>query len=84
MSQKTSEPEVCQTLLDFVSEGTYPGSENIAVSEFPPSVLSKELELISEARQQVEVCLWDSIGFLVDCPVANSFLLTSVLGNRRK
>lgn len=71
-------------LLDFVSEGTHPRSENISVAEFPLSVLSKELELISEARQQVEVCPWDSIGFLVDCPVANNFLLTSVFGNRRK
>lgn len=47
--------EVCQSVLDFVTEGTYPASENVAGSEFPASALSQELELIYKAREQVEV-----------------------------
>lgn len=49
------EIEVCQSVLDFVTEGTYPVSENVAGSEFPASALAKELEMISKAREQVEV-----------------------------
>lgn len=55
MSQTPSDHEVCQALLDFVTEGTYP-TENIVSSEFPASALSTELDLISKAREQVEVC----------------------------
>ena len=55
MSQNASEAEACQAVTDFVSEGKYPESENVIASEFPPSALSKELELLSRAREQVEV-----------------------------
>lgn len=55
MSQEASEKDVCQAVLDFVSGGRYPESENVIASEFPTSALSKELELISKARDQVEV-----------------------------
>ena len=55
MAQKASDEEVCHALLDFVSDGTYPGSESIIASEFPVSALSKELQLISNARERVEV-----------------------------
>ena len=55
MAQKASDEQVCHALLDFVSEGTYPGSENVIASEFPASALSKELELISNAQELVEV-----------------------------
>lgn len=55
MSQKASDDQVCHALLDFVTDGTYPGSENVIVSEFSASALSKELDLISDARERVEV-----------------------------
>lgn len=55
MSQKAPDEEVCQSLLDFVTEGTYPASENVISSGFPSSALSKELDLLSKAREQVEV-----------------------------
>lgn len=55
MAQKASDEEVCHALLDFISDGTYPGSENVIASEFPASALSKEIELISNARKRVEV-----------------------------
>lgn len=55
MATKASENEVCQSVLDFVTEGSYPSSEGVAASDFPVSALSKELELISRAREQVEV-----------------------------
>lgn len=55
MAIKAPDGEVCQSVLDFVTEGTYPASENVATSEFPASALLQELELISKAREQVEV-----------------------------
>lgn len=55
MATKPSDDEVCQSILDSVTKGAYPGSEDVASSEFPASALSKELELISKAREQVEV-----------------------------
>ncbi|EAA66826.1 hypothetical protein AN9435.2 [Aspergillus nidulans FGSC A4] len=53
MSQPTEE-EICDAVLDFVSEGTYPDSEQVVAAEFPLSALSKELELITQARDEVE------------------------------
>lgn len=55
MATKASDDEVCQSILDFVTKGDYPASENVVSSEFPAPALSKELELISKAREQVEV-----------------------------
>lgn len=49
-----SEDEVCQAVLSFVTDGTYP-EENVVAAEFPAAALAKELELISQAREQVEV-----------------------------
>ncbi|KAE8351459.1 hypothetical protein BDV28DRAFT_158710 [Aspergillus coremiiformis] len=54
MAHKASEKEICQSVLDFVTEGVYPSSENVIAAEFPVSALVKELELISKAREQVE------------------------------
>lgn len=51
---QASEAEVCQAVLGFVTEGTYP-EENVVAAEFPTTALAKELELISQAREQVEV-----------------------------
>ncbi|KAF3388942.1 Ribosome biogenesis protein ytm1 [Penicillium rolfsii] len=48
-----SEGEVCQAVLSFVTDGTYP-EENVVAAEFPATALAKELELISQAREQVE------------------------------
>ncbi|KAL5003879.1 hypothetical protein BDV10DRAFT_180400 [Aspergillus recurvatus] len=53
MSQ-LSEKEICKAVLDFASEGTYPDSEQVVAAEFPLSGLSKELELITQARNEVE------------------------------
>ncbi|KAK1143129.1 ribosome biogenesis protein ytm1 [Aspergillus melleus] len=50
----TSQQEICQSVLDFVTEGKYPESEKVVAAEFPVSALSKELELLSKARAQVE------------------------------
>ncbi|KAJ5133539.1 hypothetical protein N7526_004904 [Penicillium atrosanguineum] len=44
---------VCQSVLNFVTEGTYP-EENVVAAEFPMTALAKELELIAKAREQVE------------------------------
>lgn len=49
-----SENEVCQAVLGFVTEGVYP-EENVVAAEFPAAAVAKELELIAQARQQVEV-----------------------------
>lgn len=49
-----SEGQVCQAVLSFVTDGTYP-EENVVAAEFPATALAKELELISQAREQVEV-----------------------------
>lgn len=51
---QASEGELCQAVLDFVTEGAYP-EENVVAAEFPTTALAKELELISRAREQVEV-----------------------------
>lgn len=51
---QASEGEVCQAVLNFVTEGAYP-EENVVAAEFPTTALAKELELISKAREQVEV-----------------------------
>jgi len=50
-----SEDEVCQAVLGFVKDGAYP-EENVVAAEFPATALAKELELIAQAREQVEVC----------------------------
>lgn len=55
MPGKISEEGICQSVLTFVTDGTYPSSEKIIAAEFPVSALSKDLELISKAREQVEV-----------------------------
>ncbi|KAB8199996.1 hypothetical protein BDV34DRAFT_217579 [Aspergillus parasiticus] len=54
MAHKASEQEICQSVLGFVMEGTYPTSENVIAAEFPVSALAKELGLISKARKEVE------------------------------
>ncbi|KAJ5485058.1 hypothetical protein N7539_005046 [Penicillium diatomitis] len=48
-----SERETCQAVLGFVLDGIYP-EEALVAAEFPASALAKELELISQAREQVE------------------------------
>lgn len=46
--------ELCQAVLGFVTEGTYP-EESVVAGKFPAAALARELELISRAREQVEV-----------------------------
>jgi centromere/kinetochore protein ZW10 len=55
MSPQAPEQKIYESVLDFVTEGTFPGSEDVISSLFPTSALAKELELISNAREQVEV-----------------------------
>ncbi|GKZ31701.1 hypothetical protein AbraIFM66950_000432 [Aspergillus brasiliensis] len=54
MSATVSEQDISQSVLDFVTDGTYPGSEQAVASGFHSSILAKELALISKAREQVE------------------------------
>ncbi|KAL4927130.1 uncharacterized protein BDV17DRAFT_282784 [Aspergillus undulatus] len=54
MSAQPAETEICNVVLDFAAEGTYPDTEKVVAAEFPLSALSKELELITQARDQVE------------------------------
>lgn len=55
MSATVSESRVCSALLDFVQDGVYPDSEEIVSFELAASAISEELQLISAARQEVEV-----------------------------
>jgi centromere/kinetochore protein ZW10 len=57
MTGTTGDEELCQAVLGFVAEGTYP-EDNVVASKFPAAALARELELISKARTQVEV--WSS------------------------
>ncbi|KAJ5229539.1 hypothetical protein N7489_010247 [Penicillium chrysogenum] len=45
--------ELCQAVLGFVTQGTYP-EESVVAGKFPAAALARELELISKAREQVE------------------------------
>jgi centromere/kinetochore protein ZW10 len=49
-----SEEQVCQAVLGFVTEGAYP-EEKVVAREFPTTALARELELIAQATEQVEV-----------------------------
>ncbi|KAL5342609.1 hypothetical protein BJX70DRAFT_386099 [Aspergillus crustosus] len=49
-----SEHEICKAVLDFAAEGTYPDSEQVVAADLPLSALSKESELIAQAKGQVE------------------------------
>ncbi|KAJ6030359.1 hypothetical protein N7499_012774 [Penicillium canescens] len=53
MTGNTGDEEVCQAVLGFVAEGTYP-EEKVVAGKFPAAALARELELISKAREQVE------------------------------
>ncbi|CAG8396867.1 unnamed protein product [Penicillium salamii] len=53
MPDTTGDEALCQAVLGFVTEGTYP-DENVVAGNFTPAALAKELELISKAREQVE------------------------------
>lgn len=55
MPPKASEDELCHALLEFVTDGTYPESENLVASEFPTSIIPEELQRIAKAREQTEV-----------------------------
>ncbi|KAL3472189.1 hypothetical protein BJX99DRAFT_262499 [Aspergillus californicus] len=54
MSNQPSEQEICKAILDFAADGSYPNSEQVVAADCPLPVLSKELELITEARDQVK------------------------------
>ena len=54
MSDSAADEGLCQAVLGFVTEGTYP-DDNVVAGNLAPAALSRELELISKAREQVEV-----------------------------
>lgn len=54
MSEATGEGKLCRAVLGFVTEGIYP-DERVVTAKFAPVALTRELELISKAREQVEV-----------------------------
>ncbi|KAL3450658.1 hypothetical protein BJX65DRAFT_293878 [Aspergillus insuetus] len=54
MSGQLSQQEIFKAVLDFATDGTYPESEQVVAAEFPLSAVSKELELITQARDKVE------------------------------
>lgn len=55
MPSMLSEDQLCESVLDFVTNGTYPDSEDVVASEFPASALPEALLRISKAREQAEV-----------------------------
>ncbi|KAL4878499.1 hypothetical protein BJY04DRAFT_209193 [Aspergillus karnatakaensis] len=55
MSAQPPEKEICKAVLDFASEGTYPDSEQVVAAELSLPALAKELDLITQARDQVEI-----------------------------
>jgi protein transport protein DSL1/ZW10 len=57
MTRQASEGELCQSLLAFVIDGLYPDAEAVVASNFPPSVIPEELQLISKAKEQLEVTM---------------------------
>jgi centromere/kinetochore protein ZW10 len=50
-----SEGQLCQSVLDFVTQSAYPDSEDVIASELPASALPEALHSISRAREQAEV-----------------------------
>ncbi|KAI9370780.1 hypothetical protein BJX61DRAFT_548759 [Aspergillus egyptiacus] len=54
MPTQPSEQALCDAVLHFAADGTYPDSELIVAAGFPSTALSRELELITEAKNQVE------------------------------
>lgn len=54
MPGTTGDEELCQAVLGFVTDGSYP-DEKVVAADFAPAALARELELIAKAREQVEV-----------------------------
>ncbi|KAL1965664.1 hypothetical protein VTN77DRAFT_5341 [Rasamsonia byssochlamydoides] len=54
MPSTVSEDQLCESVLDFVTKGAYPDSEDVVASEFPASALPEALHRISKAREQAE------------------------------
>lgn len=73
MAQQASEDDISQAVLGFVTEGAYP-EETVVAAKFPTAALAKELKLISQAREQVEVCIY--VDYHCACIVVASFVFT--------
>ncbi|KAH8693632.1 Centromere/kinetochore Zw10-domain-containing protein [Talaromyces proteolyticus] len=58
MPSAVSKDELCESILDFATNGTYPDSQDLVSLDFPLSLLPEELRRISEVREQVqkEIC----------------------------
>lgn len=57
VSKMTPESELCQSMLAFVIDGVYPDAEAVVASDFPASAIPKELQLLSKAKDQLEVTM---------------------------
>ena len=55
MPDITSEDDLCQAILRFLTEGSFPESEDIVAAEFPATEVPAQLRQISKAREEVEV-----------------------------
>ena len=55
MLRAPSDDNLSQTVLDFLTRGAYPESEDVAAAEFPASAAPIALQHISKAREEAEV-----------------------------
>lgn len=55
MPTKSPENDLPLALLEFVTEGAFPVSEDVISAEFPTNAASRSLGALSATREQVEV-----------------------------
>lgn len=55
MLQTKPDDKLSKTVLDFLTQGAYPESEEVAAAKFPASAPPVALEHISKAREEAEV-----------------------------
>ncbi|KAK2812476.1 hypothetical protein FQN50_001477 [Emmonsiellopsis sp. PD_5] len=58
MPGKAHDNAVSQALLKFLTDGSFPETEDLVSAEFPPTAAAKQLSQISKAREEVknEIC----------------------------
>lgn len=68
MLQASPDDKLSHTVLDFLTQGAYPESEEVAAADFPASAAPVTLQHISKAREEAEVftsCPIEHLGLLV-------------------
>lgn len=55
MLQANTDDKLSKTVLDFLTHGAYPESEDVAATKFPASAAPAALQQISRAREEAEV-----------------------------